>query len=237
MLHEKPNESFHWKNKLDELDYLPDEPLRDKAASWEKLHNRLRKKPVSRKAIWYWLAAACVLIIAGVLLIIPNQDHDQIAEKENLSIPEQPKNKSVTAKEEKALIISEKPIPGAIKKPTVIASAKKKDHSVLKITMIKGNAAEDSVATKQSLPEVIVHSNQAQDTLNTKAVTTAAAPKKLRVVHINEIVKPSEEMPLARVTLQASLQRKLSYQNNFPALTLSKNASDNLVKIKLAPSN
>lgn len=59
MLHEKPNEFFHWKNKLDELDRLPGELLNDKTVSWNKLHNRLREKPRNNKIMWYWVAAAC----------------------------------------------------------------------------------------------------------------------------------------------------------------------------------
>ena len=43
-VNENPNDDFHWKNKLENLESLPGETF-NKEASWEKLHDRLQKKP------------------------------------------------------------------------------------------------------------------------------------------------------------------------------------------------
>ncbi len=236
MLHEKPNDSFHWKNKLDELDNLPGEPLNDKNASWQKLHNRLREKPGSGKMIWYWLAAACVLIVAGILWLSPSQNHNRIAERENYSVPEPGKTKSEIVQEETAVTTPRKPAEEKMK-PTATGLIKRASSSVLKSPVKNENEVRDPVITKQLFPELIVDSRLPLDTTKTIATVMAPVSRKLRVVHINELTKPAEEMPFARATSSAPLQRNLSDHNNFQTLSLSKNASDNLVKIKLSPSN
>lgn len=238
MLHEKPNESFHWKNKLDELDHLPDEPVKAKSVSWEKLHDRLREKPGSKKTIWYWSAAACLLITVGILWIMPNQDPGKTVTKKTQSTPEQSVNNSEIVKEKTPTTNLTEMMPEKTKKQAIIVSLKKKNRPIVKHTATtEKDIPKDSTAAKQSSPEIIVHSSPSSDTMNPKTIATTVATKKLRVVHINEIVKPAEEMPYAKLTLQPTLQGKPISRNDLPVFSLSKNASDNLVKIKLSPSN
>ena len=78
MLHEKPNESFHWKNKLDELDHLPGESHPDKSASWQKLHDRLRPKPAKKRTVWYWIAAAVLLAVVLIPVIMLKQTNQPV---------------------------------------------------------------------------------------------------------------------------------------------------------------
>ena len=54
----KQDEPVYWKDKLEQLEHLPDEPAFDKTTAWEKLQNRLQQKPGKKKAMWYWMAAA-----------------------------------------------------------------------------------------------------------------------------------------------------------------------------------
>ena len=51
MLNEKPNNDFHWKNKLEDLESLPGETF-NKEAAWEKLHERMQGKKSQHKKLY-----------------------------------------------------------------------------------------------------------------------------------------------------------------------------------------
>jgi hypothetical protein len=69
-------------------------------------------------------------------------------------------------------------------------------------------------------------------------ITSTPQKKKLRVVHINELGKPvEEEIQFARNTLTPTFEATFFRQDGLPGFSLSRNASDNIVKIKLPPSN
>src|ERR1019366_8570477 len=70
MLNEKQNNLHHWINKLDEPGYLPAEEMVDKNEAWKKLHQRLSGKPRKNKMIWYWAAAACLIISFSLPMIL-----------------------------------------------------------------------------------------------------------------------------------------------------------------------
>ena len=55
-----------WKSKLEEIESLPGEIFNSEAA-WVKLHERIGKKRGNKRPVWYWPAAACLLLA----LIIP----------------------------------------------------------------------------------------------------------------------------------------------------------------------
>src|SRR5450755_2342791 len=78
MLREKPNNAFHWKNKLEEMESLPDETF-NKEAAWEKLHQRMQGKPLNKRAVWYWAAAACLLLALLIpLLFLENKKGNEL---------------------------------------------------------------------------------------------------------------------------------------------------------------
>ena len=66
MSEEKLNNN--WKQKLEDADSLPHASLQNKDGAWEKLHARIAEKPRSKRVLWYWVAAACLLLA----LIIPS---------------------------------------------------------------------------------------------------------------------------------------------------------------------
>lgn len=79
MLNENYNNTGDWRSKLEALDNLPGETIINKNASWEKLHDRLREKRSSKKIIWYWSAAACLLLVLMVPLInLIKKDHEPV---------------------------------------------------------------------------------------------------------------------------------------------------------------
>jgi hypothetical protein len=95
MLHENHNDSFHWKNRLDELEHLPTEAAADKTRLWEQLHARLSQKPKKTKAFWYWTAAACVLMAVGISWPFTGKRTGTAASEKNLPLPQQSTGKDL----------------------------------------------------------------------------------------------------------------------------------------------
>ena len=233
MSQEKPNESLHWKNKLDELDQLPGEQIQDKNASWRKLHDRLREKPRHKKTIWYWTAAASVLLIAGLQWINTHQKDIRIVNDKTQPVPENTSKKiemvqADTVKNAKTIIVE--------RTPEVPATVKNKSRSMpMSAPLLKNEP--DSVTVKESLPEIITTiDNRTSDTI--AVVASLPVKKKLRVIHINDLGTPAEEkIQFNGNASSTAFQGKLFNRDGFKTFSLSKNASDDLVKIKLSPSN
>jgi len=162
MLNEKPAEPGGWKDKLDLLDGMAGEPWTGKEAAWDKLHTRLHKKPAKKKGMW-WLAAAVFL-----LLILP--------------APTQPPPKGEALRTPE-LVRVEKTY---LRVPDTVAGA---GHRVQKQVTAK---------TKKIWPVISQPSDTLQQVSATEPVKTdtpllasAPAPKKLRVIHINELEDPA----------------------------------------------
>ncbi|MBC7829132.1 MAG: hypothetical protein H7122_15385 [Chitinophagaceae bacterium] len=234
MVHEKPDESFHWKKRLGEIDHLPGESVHDKTASWEKLHDRLGKKPRTNKIMWYWAAAACLCILAGLQWIKVKEKDTPVVTVEPLAIPQRSSDTSGIIKSN----------PDAHATHTVIKkrqsnsiAVKEKNKPVFtSIGLNNKNAAMDPDTVKKSLPPFIVNTVKPVDTI--ALITVAPQRKKLRVVHINELGKPMEqEIQFARSNVLPAFEAKVFRQDRSAGFSLSRNFSDNIVKIKLSPSN
>ena len=61
MSNEKHDEFLAWRARLGQPDALPEQGLDDHEGSWERLAERLRKKP-RRRLTAYYVAAACLLL-------------------------------------------------------------------------------------------------------------------------------------------------------------------------------
>jgi hypothetical protein len=240
MSQEKPNESLHWKNTLDDLDHLPGEQIQDKNASWRKLHDRLREKPHHKKTIWYWTAAASVLLVAGLQWINMHQKDVRIVNDKTQPVPENAskkiemvhadtvKNAETTVMDAETIIVE-----GRREAP---ATVKNKGRSMqISAPLLKNEP--DSVIVKESLPEIITTiDNRTSDTI--AIVASLPVKKKLRVIHINNLgTSADEKIQFSRNASSTAFQGKLFNQDGFKNFSLSKNASDDLVKIKLSPSN
>jgi len=174
MSNEKHSDS--WIGKLDELESLPGEVPFDKVAAWDRLHQRMDGKKTKNKGAWYWAAACLFLTVIGLLLL-------KLERKGNFPPPasyvENPyKNKM----QEKESDVKETPV--IVKSPAVPipmdSPAGKKPLHVKE----KTPAIISDVAT--ILPPVIKAIPHA-DTMLAETTTVAVAPKKMRVVHINDV--------------------------------------------------
>ena len=237
MLHERRSESFHWKNKLDELDHLPSEEVVDKISSWERLHSRLSQKQKNKK-VWYWTAAACLLMAIGISWFVTNEKTAKQVTDKNLypaqrSIVKRPMAKNDDAKIDTQHIAT---IKREKQKPRVLFRNKENEVSEVS-TVAEKNDPPDLVQVKDSLQEVIVNTVKSADTIHSNLITATSSPKKLRVIHINDLEKSIEPgIQYARTTLPSAQTNNLRNED-IRAFSLSKNASDNIVKIKLSPSN
>ena len=238
MLHERPNKSFHWKSKLDELDHLPSEAVVDKITSWERLHTRLSQKQKKNKIFWYWTAAACVLMAVGISWFFTNEKTGKQVTEKNLYPAQRSIVKRSLAKNEDAKIDTQRIV--TIKKKSekglVLFNNKKNEVSKVSIVVEK-NDVPNLVSVKDSLQEGIVNTVRSADTIQSNLITAISSRKKLRVIHINDLEKSLEPgIQYARTAL-SSPQIKNFRSDDIRAFSLSKNASDNIVRIKLSPSN
>ena len=238
MLHERRNESFHWKNKLDELDHLSSEEVVDKISAWERLHSRLNEKQTNKSAFWYWTAAACLLIAIGISWFVTNEKTAKQVTDKNLYPAQRSIVKRPIAKNEDAKIDTQRitTIQREKEKPRVLFN--NKEDEVSRVSMvIEKNDPPNLVQVKDSLQEVIVNTEKSADTIQSNLITITSSRKKLRVIHINDLEKSIEPgIQYARTTLP-SAQINNFRNEDIRAFSLSKNASDNIVKIKLSPSN
>jgi hypothetical protein len=221
MLHEKPLDSFHWKNKMVELDHLPDEPLINKKAAWEKLQGKLQGKPKQRKATFYWKVAACLLLVTGMLWLVMDQKKPVLVRNEKQIVPEKPTTayKTVISKKDSVANIPEVFIDGNSTVDVQTKNIKQNPiHRATALAMEQNPVKQDTVNAPST--RITEHTTMLIDTASGIAVNPAR--KKLKVVHINELKQQTPSF------IQA---------DNFSGITLSRNESDNLLKIKLSPSN
>ncbi|MEP7231048.1 MAG: hypothetical protein ABI691_12395 [Ginsengibacter sp.] len=235
MQNENPNKDFHWKGKLEQLENLPGETF-NKEASWDKLHSRLKKKPVSRKVFWYWAAAACLLpalLTPWFLsnkkepLIVKNiQEQQKIQFTAPVLLPTYKDSISVTS----SLHVKRKLALGSIKSREIINTTVA--NKMLKIE----NAEIGKVSEKIARPEML---NPAANPADTESAISSpvAAKKKLRVVHINELGDPIEEIVATHKTENHSFQLKFANQEVYvnPAGD-SRNGGVILLKTKNSPN-
>jgi len=74
MSNERPDDFLSWRRTLSQPDALPEHGLEDRELSWEKLAGRLRDKP-RRRWTGYWIAAACLLLLALIPVARLFRDH------------------------------------------------------------------------------------------------------------------------------------------------------------------
>lgn len=238
MLHERPNESFHWKNKLDELDHLSGEPPTGKEAAWEKLQARLQEKPRAKKTVWYWMAAACLLLLAGVPWLMLNQNRNNLAESNSQQPPERPTSGFRPVGDPKeTLTLVPKSLVNKQTTPPVTAKDKTHhpDHS--DTTLKKDIAPTDLNTINESLPRISVISSEQLDT--TAELATSPVKNRLKIVHVNELGDhgPDDIQYVENSSTPLFRTKPFRQDDHAAGISLSRNASDNIVKIKIAPSN
>ncbi len=218
------NNNWHWKQKLNDADFIPTEARLNKEAAWQKLQQRLHK-PKRKKAILYWAMAACLLPLAAALLLVlyPKENnvvHGSVSFIRNTTKP--------LIKETMRLPNDEVVAIAKVNKRAKNTVVKKTGSNVVLIDTSKEiptNKNEDSGNNNQQLLAVVPSENTA------KTNVVIAVKPKLKVVHINELGEPVEAAPTEAHNIHPhvfSMQigREEVYAN--PAKTKSKNRFINL---------
>lgn len=226
----KQNNYESWKSKLDDLDSLPGETIPDKNEQWEKLYSRLGGKKRSRKSIWYWVAAVCILF---VLLIPPlfykSNDHQVsfIQKQKNNTEPESHtiKNsfkKGIDEKDSSRILNSSIVINMRAKTETLSPKKNRKYIYEKQMNIIR---LADTVSKQNILPEAKSNSLSPMDTFSSLAISTPIR-KKLKVVHINELGDPLETLPgTVRNTDKHSFEFKIANQGIYINPAIASNTS------------
>jgi hypothetical protein len=224
-----------WKDKLENASELSFATVQDKEKVWDKLQNRLEEAPRKKFTVWYWIAAACILIIATVPFISTHKANVVVQLNNNIKRPgnitikqDKPEQKmideTVTIHQPKKEKQQDHLIKADVKKEAVIDSSKQVD-------IINNNVAVTASTTINTIPASPIDTGTATATINN-------IKKKLRVVHINELGEPVEISETATHNTDLHLfQLKLAQQEiyNTSSTAVSSN-NGSLFKLK-KPSN
>ena len=244
MSQERHNNEKEWQMKLSEMESAPVELIFDKSSAWNKLHNRLHHKSKNRKSSWYFLAAACVIAVLCLPFIVEKSRVKPTAVPEAKLPPE------------KQLPFAVNPDSFSISKNTKVKRIPLQEGEVKRFSRITPGEISKDIASnisdndyfdstqivESNLPQVTVNTQQPVDTSTAVAVQLPSLNKKLKVVHINEFeAAKSQEPSYATLKLNSSLIEQNKYKNRRKSrssnLFLSNNTTDDLVKIRLSPSN
>ena len=210
MTNEKLNSNSDWRNKLDELESIQGEVF-NKETSWNKLHERLYSKRGNRKAIWYWLAAACLFFVLFISLFMSHKK-ENILVKNNL---DSNKNNPFLVQripmidKDTSQVVSSVSNKNKLTVHSIHATNKRNtdvDHNIIVNEMIQNKNEENTI------PQVNIIAVTPVDSVISIA-TNIPQKKKLKVVHINELGDPVSESPnIARYNEQHSFQFKFMSQ-------------------------
>jgi hypothetical protein len=207
MLNDRPN-NIDWKNKLGELESSASDVF-NKEASWSKLHIRLQTRQKNKKAIWYWLAAACLFFALVISFFLTNK-------KENVLVKNNPEQKNINSSsfqhvpivhKDTSAIISSSLIENKI--PVHSINDIEKVNTVLNHKIIRTEIVQDK--KEENITRELI--NNAVMPVDTAIGVAIKLPekKKLKVVHINELGEPAEISPdVARNSIIRSFQFKFA---------------------------
>lgn len=238
MLNEKPNNDFHWQSKLEEIESLPGEVF-NKEAAWGKLHQRMRGTSRNKKMVWYWVAAACLLLAVCIPWLFLANKKEGILVK-NIPVPKQiqssPSHLLPPRNNETVTVTSVLPAEKKLPEPSYKKSDKIKpsfNHAIITPSIVQDKKEKEQFITQKI-------TNNATEPVEPAINIEAASPgkKKLQVVHINELGDRVTESPnIARSYERHPLQVKFINQEletNPPSFG---NTGFNIFKPKPTPSN
>jgi len=232
MSNENPNNSFHWKSKLEGLEYLPGETF-NKDIAWDKLYERLRGKQGNKKTLWYWIAAASLLFVLVITLVSYYKDNPKLSHKEivikkstqksvhtpfNVDINNDKNINPVQPAKDRNIVVKGK----FYKKIYHVSSA----ELVSKAHMNDTSSIYLQNAVIKSLPKIDITPGMA---------TALPEKKKLNVVHINELGDPVTEFPNVVRKTDKHFTIKLADEEVFAAPSVaSKTTGFSILKTKLS---
>jgi hypothetical protein len=243
MSQERPDND-NWQKRLSEVESISGEAGFNKATAWNRLHNRLNAKQGYKRKVWYFGAAACLIGIV-CLPILFNRKTDVVSASVDTSAPVQqiPIHANRDTGNIARTVIEKKP--GLANKTIRKSFTPGKRIVVTTERTITGQLSSQTDSfeiVENELPQSIAQIPASVDTVASLAFQSPSPPKKLNTIHINEIESPASMEPsYATLKLNSSAREKHknkdSRRSRSSTLTLSKNASDDLVKIQLSPSN
>jgi len=170
MSNEKHNE--HWISRLNKLEELPGEMPLNKAASWERLQQRQEVKAPRKRSFWYWMAAAGVLLLCVVPFVRKQQPDIVVVPSVVMEQPAPPQATLQTQDVEvKQAYVADK--------KQGVSQQKKKTDTMTATTLIVPVAVADQ--------PTIINPVSNTDTASGQQVAVAETPRKMRVVHINDV--------------------------------------------------
>jgi len=238
MLNEKPNNNFHWKNKLEEIESLSGETF-NKEAAWEKLHERMQGKSRNKKAVWYWAAAACLMLALLIpwflsnkkesVLVKNNSGQNQIQSSPSHLLPFGNKNTSAVI----SSLLTEKKLPAlSVEKSNKINYLF--NHNIIQFKIVQDKKEKEEFITQKITNNAVV---PVDTTISIVAILPVK--KKFRVIHINELGNPVEDnVKNLRNNEWTTFQMKAANKDGFSNSSfLMRHQGDDILKIKLSPQN
>ena len=224
MQNKNSGEATNWKNKLEELDYIPDAESLNKNASWDKLQNRMQKKTKRTKVGWYWLAAASFIFIFISVALFFNREQTVTANilnsKNNMNpSPQNFKEKNISPikedikKKETIVLVDDK-----MKIKQTSLPVNKKILDIVDALITNETAAANNINQQKILPKIITTNKTEID--STAIVATGIIPqiKKLKVVHINELGIPEDEAAIIARNREIIFQKNKLYTRSIVSI-------------------
>jgi len=178
----------NWKILLENPDSFHGEIIKHKTEAWEKLYQRLHKKPQRKLSAWYWAAASLVVAIGTVMLFI-SREKNQVTV---VSGPAVVKTQSPRVNSKSLTLIQKNRVVKLTKSKQKTRTTAVQKNNLTGSAHFNKNFNPDSVITQ--LTELVTSPTIINDSSAIHSVTvTIPAKKKLRVVHLNEIGQPAEE--------------------------------------------
>ena len=219
------------RSNLDGLSEIPGEPAFDTNAAWNKLSGRLEKKAIHRKPVFYWAAAAILLLLFSATLYQLRQPAENKLVKDSprkarsgSDLPSASELKNLDPASVKQSIPPEQKITTPLIKRNPAVHIAKKTPAITVSTALTTiinqpelNAGDSSAVAASILPDP------------TPAVE--ASPVKLKVIHNNRLnsVIYKQELSVSNAPT--------AFPSSSGNLRFSRNASDNIIQIKLSLTN
>jgi len=222
MSEEKLNNN--WKQKLEDADSLPHATLQNKDGAWGKLHARIAEKPRSKRVLWYWVAAACLLLALIIPSLTIHRSTTTVVKSSNTNKSNDAITNAVIQKDEPAETLTKE-----------ITNAQT-HQQIQKNNVVKNTEQHITTADTVNVIPLVNNNDQSLQNENiavpgiidTSAIAVVSSPapiqKKLKVVHINELGE-TYEVPadLARSADLHLFQLKLAQQEIYNASATASN--------------
>ena len=182
MSNNNQNNNHSWKNRLDELEAIPGEPLPDKKMAWEKLQARIEDKPKSKKKFWYWAAAAAILCMCMLPWMITEKKPDALVEQK----PVQQTSLITATVAGSANIKQDKPETNSLSIKINTAKIIPAANVIQQSPVVENKKELAGKEPVKQIEPVITFVKSIPDTIKTN-ITSIIPKKKLPVIHINEL--------------------------------------------------